>query len=1676
MGKDKKFNFKKKKQGSKGSGHKIGHQGANGTLQQINSAIGGSDKIFNGGSPILFNAVRSVILRVFKELNVNQYVQFEPGTAVEDILEHTFNLPEPTVAGMVDAVIAQHIANRAIRHQAAVNHTNNSGLPVNVINQKLNDLVIYNEQQLENIEMSRQKLMDSFNSQHQNWVKEKEKFEVIQTSLMKAFTRCFGVTTLNTVKQYIDHGRFRRAWYEICIQNATAGAGQMNTAVLLDEVNSLTFNAETTSFASLESNMQMLEEQLVEHGEAPSTDEHRLYLLMKVLKTSPGGEFEDQVKHVEMAAMAYAEARQLFIRRAAVIASSKTLDGLHQKAKQQSEQDAAALNKINQEKDKGKQKKKCTNCGKTNHFTKDCFFLNKECNRCGEMGHFAKDCTNDVMEVDKSEKKGDKSVGKSSQSFGSKFNKNSKAYYESLLLTKGDLYAATCHQTDHLIGDKVAHVLLLMYGPTVCAMRLIRIILDSGASTHMLPKSMLCSNYRKSEGLVRLGDTENTLSIMGIGDTSMDSISDVLDVAGLLVGILSVSRFDQNQFRTEFVNGKGNVYDVQGRLVLSTTLQSDGMYLVDPEYVEYLMTGSSPGIEQVRRQISSVSVHYGETENVLRNEEGPVQPSEGVSNHPDSAGVSTNTKQTKVVQPWTFNSINGTSTNGCMELSTIPVSDGENHPSSTTTTTALEGETRSTRGMNKAHGANTNDDIYTILDTTGLNPLDILHRQMGHIGAARIKSMIKDGAIKGCKYTWKSIKDLELGPCNDCLAGRMRAKPEGKTTDHPWKPLEKIAIDYKGDFPRKAVGDYRGFMLLVDYATNWVHADLVKSKSEHTRVLQDFKINFHLKYDKVWKVLQSDSESIFKSKRVAQWLRKNEVRLTLSTPYQHWQNGQVEVYVRIVMDKTRTVMTVYNTPIKYWGYAVTYVCYTLNYTTNSNTNMSAYEALTGEKPDISHFVPFYAPGVYHLTKDERKDPWSPKAKPCRMLGYADKYKRAYHILNVETGRVIVRENCVFNLTEAAVEIDEIEVDQGEDRDDIDEFDIMIDDSDNEETDDDDDVSEAEVVNEEELGLPDLAFDPNIEQEEEVDYGGDYPYWPEELWYITNPEELPTTYTLYGDWRYHVLLAAGVIPPLPPNPKSVEEALRGEHADKWEAAITKELDQFRLRNTFGPAEQEGQGMKTKLILYYKYDGDYNLVCKARLVVCGYSQRKGIDYFETYSPTTTTTTVFMLLALAGIRNGFLCSFDVSAAFLEGKADTKMFAWLPKSIDLEEISRRIEILGNWYGSKQAGKIWNDLYDEIVRAMDFERNIDNPCLYKWVLGSDYIYQTVHVDDGMMLCSTRQIAIEFMEALLTRVRKAVLFEEVKLYLSMDITRSDDGRMFRVSQQRYIEDNFQGKTRRYNTPMSTTTNLRVAEPNSDNESLLPVTGKLRYLADRTRPDILVALGEVSTGGAEEPSDEHCQVADRIQSYLCNSADRALLLGGYGAVELFGYCDAAYISTGNSKSRLGSCLFLNYDCGAISSISRNDTTVSHSSTEAEIKAIDMISREIVSVRAQLEFLGYEQKKPTKICVDNRSAIEICKTLKVRSAVKHINVRINYIRELINARVIELVFVPSKYNVADVLTKALARLDHERHTKILLEGHEGNVEEDILMYVQTYEYYCNMISNDEAEDALLNEMCI
>ncbi len=136
--------------------------------------------------------------------------------------------------------------------------------------------------------------------------------------------------------------------------------------------------------------------------------------------------------------------------------------------------------------------------------------------------------------------------------------------------------------------------------------------------------------------------------------------------------------------------------------------------------------------------------------------------------------------------------------------------------------------------------------------------------------------------------------------------------------------------------------------------------------------------------------------------------------------------------------------------------------------------------------------------------------------------------------------------------------------------------------------------------------------------------------------------------------------------------------------------------------------------------------------------------------------------------------------------------------------------------------------------------------------------------------------------------------------------------------------------------------------------------------------------------------------------------------------------------------------MGYDSGAVYSFSTNDTivsSISHSSTEAEIKAIDLIVRMLQHILDVTQWIVGEYVFPIKVFVDNTSAIAIIESLKSTHRVRHINVRIAYIHELIVSGFIELHFVPTAMNVADLLTKALGVEKFQLFRHILMKGHGG-----------------------------------
>jgi hypothetical protein len=68
-------------------------------------------------------------------------------------------------------------------------------------------------------------------------------------------------------------------------------------------------------------------------------------------------------------------------------------------------------------------------------------------------------------------------------------------------------------------------------------------------------------------------------------------------------------------------------------------------------------------------------------------------------------------------------------------------------------------------------------------------------------------------------------------------------------------------------------------------------------------------------------------------------------------------------------------------------------------------------------------------------------------------------------------------------------------------------------------------------------------------------------------------------------------------------------------------------------------------------------------KARLVAKGFTQKKGEDYFDTYSLVARLITIRVLIALAAIHDLLIHQMDVKTSFLNGELDEEIYMKQPE-----------------------------------------------------------------------------------------------------------------------------------------------------------------------------------------------------------------------------------------------------------------------------------------------------------------------------------------------------------------------------------------------------------------------------
>ena len=132
-----------------------------------------------------------------------------------------------------------------------------------------------------------------------------------------------------------------------------------------------------------------------------------------------------------------------------------------------------------------------------------------------------------------------------------------------------------------------------------------------------------------------------------------------------------------------------------------------------------------------------------------------------------------------------------------------------------------------------------------------------------------------------------------------------------------------------------------------------------------------------------------------------------------------------------------------------------------------------------------------------------------------------------------------------------------------------------------------------------------------------------------------------------------------------NPLSLDEALSCLDFVIWHTTMNKEYDSLIKNNTWAlvdsPSNQSIVSFKWLFCRKYKYDGSIDCY-KVHFVVSGFSQRDGIDYYETFFPVIKMTSFHVLQALATIHNFSMHQMNVMTTFINGDLTKEIYISQP------------------------------------------------------------------------------------------------------------------------------------------------------------------------------------------------------------------------------------------------------------------------------------------------------------------------------------------------------------------------------------------------------------------------------
>jgi hypothetical protein len=432
-------------------------------------------------------------------------------------------------------------------------------------------------------------------------------------------------------------------------------------------------------------------------------------------------------------------------------------------------------------------------------------------------------------------------------------------------------------------------------------------------------------------------------------------------------------------------------------------------------------------------------------------------------------------------------------------------------------------------------------------------------------------------------------------------------------------------------------------------------------------------------------------------------------------------------------------------------------------------------------------------------------------------------------------------------------------------------------------------------------------------------------------------------------------------------------------------------------------------------------------KARLVAKGYVQQAGVDFDEVFAPVARLESVRLLIALSAQEGWSVHHMDVKSAFLNGELSEEVYVRQPPGFTVDGQEDKVLRLDKaLYGLRQAPRAWNAKLDRTLAELGFRRSESEHAVYARGRGASRLLVGVYVDDLIITGNDTTEIDYFKEEMKSKFKMSDL-GLLCFYLGIEVQQGKDG--VKLSQTAYarkiLERAGMGSCNPCHVPMEPRLKLSkasTAEP-VDATEYRGLVGCMRYLV-HTRPNIAYSVGYVSRF-MERPTVEHLNAVKRILRYIAGTLD-------YGCsykrsrqeLKLLGYSDADMggdIVT--RKSTTGVLFFLG--SSPVTWQSQKQKVVALSSCESEYIAGTTAACQGIWLAQLLAELKGEQRAPFILKMDSQSAIALSKNPVFHDRSKHIDVRYHFIRECVGDGRMDIEHVRTEEQLADILTKPLAR---------------------------------------------------